>query len=205
LTSWSSEHPHQPPINSDTEKTDCQLLIRAATVTDLDFIAQIIAESFHCQTGFWAWLFPLLRLGIHEDLKHRFATASPHHVCLVAIDNANGVNKIVGTVELGVRFSDSWTRMGKSFPYLSNLAVLPQYRRQGAASKLLKRSEEFIQKWGFTDVYLHVLEENHHARQLYLKLGYRVHLVESNWGTSWFKRSWRDGSRSRQIFLHKKL
>jgi ribosomal protein S18 acetylase RimI-like enzyme len=198
LTSWFSEHTHQPPTNSDTEKTTCQLSIRAATSTDLDLVAQIIAESFHNQSGFWGWLFPLLRIGIHEDLKHRLATASPHHVCLVAIDNTSGVDNIVGTVELGVRFSDTWTCVGKSFPYLSNLAVLPQYRRQGAASKLLKRGEKFIQEWGFADVYLHVLEENHQARQLYLKLGYRVHLIENNWNSFLFKRS-------RQIFLHKHL
>jgi ribosomal protein S18 acetylase RimI-like enzyme len=205
LTSWSSENPHQPPINSDSAENTRQLFVRAATMADLDFVAQIIAESFHSQTGFWGWLFPLLRLGIHEDLKHRLATTSPHHICLVAIENISGVDKVIGTVELGVRFCDNWTCTGKSFPYLSNLAVLPQYRRQGAASKLLQQGEKFIQEWGFTDVYLHVLEENHHARQLYLKLGYRVHLVETNLNSFSFMRSLRDVSRSRQMFLHKKL
>jgi ribosomal protein S18 acetylase RimI-like enzyme len=198
LTSWFSDHSHQPPSNSDTEQTIRQLSIRVATPADLGLVAQIIAESFHHQSGFWGWLFPLLRIGIHEDLKHRLATASPHHVCLVAVDNTNGVDNIIGTIELGVRFSDHWTRLGKSFPYLSNLAVLPQYRRQGAASKLLRRGEKFIQEWGFADVYLHVLEDNHQARQLYFKLGYKVHLIESNWNSFLFKRS-------RQFFLHKQL
>ncbi len=189
-------HPHhQQPI----DPTSCQFQIRTAIPADLIGVAQIITESFHSHKGIWGWAFPLLRLGIYEDLRHRMASPAPRHVCLVALEATNGeTNNLVGSVELGVRYSDSWNQVGAGFPYLSNLAVHPKYRRHGVASGLLNSCEKVSQEWGFQDLYLHVLENNHQARQLYFKLGYRVHKVESNWNTFFLRRS-------SQMLLHKHL
>lgn len=165
---------------------------------DIDAIAQIITESFHSPTGFWGWAYPLLRLGIYEDLKHRLGDRKPNQACLVVIDTGCSPPIPIGTVELGLRFSDAWTQVGRNFPYLSNLAVHPQYRRQGIASKLLLGCEQLVKEWGFNDIYLHVLEKNEQARELYFKQGYRVHKVENPhilW--CWYH--------PRQIFLHKHL
>lgn len=186
-------HPYyQQPIDPASR----HFQIRMATPADLVSVAQIIAESFHSQKGMWGWAFPLLRLGIYEDLRHRMVSPASRHVCLVALDYTTGANNLVGTVELGVRYSDSWSQVGLGFPYLSNLAVHPNYRRHGVASELLNSCEKISQEWGFKDLYLHVLENNHQARQLYFKLGYRVHKVESNWNTFFFRRS-------SQMLLHK--
>lgn len=190
---------HQEPVLAAALAASLQLQIRAATPADLTGVAQIIAESFHSQSGMFGWLFPLLRLGIYEDLRHRLASPAPHHVCLVAVDaTADAASDLVGTVELGVRFGDSWMQVGRGFPYLSNLAVHPKYRRQGAASGLLTGCEKVALSWGFQDLYLHVLENNHQARQLYFKLGYQVHKVESHLNALFL-------GRSRQILLHKRL
>nr|WP_026082470.1 GNAT family N-acetyltransferase [Mastigocladopsis repens] len=190
---------HQEPVLAAALAASCQFQIRAATPPDLTSVAQIIAESFHSQSGLLGWLFPLLRLGIYEDLRHRLASPAPHQVCLVAVDTtADAASSLVGTVELGMRFSDSWMQVGRSCPYLSNLAVHPQYRRQGAASGLLIACEKVALSWGFQDLYLHVLENNHQARHLYFKLGYQVHKVESHLNTFFLRRS-------RQILLHKRL
>lgn len=196
LTSWFFDPHYQEPVVTDSAHHQFQ--IRAATSADLTGIAQIIAESFHSQHGLWGWAFPLLRLGIYEDFRHRLSSPAPHHVCLVAVDTNSTANNLVGTVELGVRFADSWIQVGRSFPYLSNLAVHPKYRRHGVASGLLISCQQVSQEWGFQDLYLHVLENNYQARQLYFKLGYRVHQVESNWNTFLL-------GRSRQILLHKHL
>jgi ribosomal protein S18 acetylase RimI-like enzyme len=199
LKSWSF-HPHYlPPVTDAGASTARQLQIRAATSADLTSIAQIIAESFHVQRGFWGWAFPLFRLGIYEDLRYRLSSPSPHHLCLVAVDASVGAaHQVVGTVELGLRFSDGWAYANKCFPYLSNLAVDPKYRRHGVASGLLRSCEQVSQEWGFQDMYLHVLENNHQARRLYFKLGYRVRQVEPHWQGFFL-------NRSRQIFLHKHL
>ncbi|WP_242072054.1 GNAT family N-acetyltransferase [Nostoc sp. FACHB-110] len=199
LTSWFFDSYHQQPITSATNQAAKQFHIRAATPADLTGISQIIAESFHSQTGFWGWAFPLLRLGIYEDFRQRLSSSAPHHICLVAVDTSTpGVNNVVGTVELGLRFHDSWKQSGKSFPYLSNLAVAHKYRRHGVASKLLTSCEDICREWGYQDLYLHVLEDNHQARQLYCKLGYRMHKVDYNWNLFFIKSP-------RQLFLHKHL
>jgi ribosomal protein S18 acetylase RimI-like enzyme len=186
---------HQQPI----DPASYQFQIRTATSADLIGVAQIITESFHSHNGIWGWAFPLLRLGIYEDLRHRMASPAPRHVCLVALEgNAGDTNNLVGSVELGIRYSDSWSQVGGGFPYLSNLAVNPKYRRHGVASGLLTSCEKVSREWGFQDLYLHVLENNYQARQLYFKLGYRVHKVESNWNTFFLRRS-------SQMLLHKSL
>ncbi|MBD2137334.1 GNAT family N-acetyltransferase [Anabaena sp. FACHB-1237] len=173
-----------------------QMEIRRATLDDLMSVAQIIAESFHSQTGFWGWAFPLFRLGIYEDLRHRLVLSLSHHVCLVVVDVSDG--KIIGTAELAVKFIDVGRWGQKSCPYLSNLAVKPEYRRIGVASNLLTKCEEITQCWGYEDLYLHVLEKNASACQLYLKLQYDVSHIDSYWKGIIL-------NSSRQMLLHKKI
>lgn len=168
------------------------LHIRAAQLNDLTGVAEILTDSFHSQQGILGWAYPLLRLGIYEDLRNRLRSTSPHHVCLVA---AIG-DKLAGTVEMGVRSIE--LRASSSYPYLSNLAVHPDARRQGVAGKLLLNCERVALSWGFHDLYLHVLENNHQARQLYFKLGYQLHSFDSSWS------AWLLG-RPRQLLLHKHL
>lgn len=198
LTPWFFQSSHQEPVTHTQAQEKGKFQIRAAIPVDLTGVAEIITESFHSPNSIWGWAFPLLRLGIYEDLRHRLASRTPHHVCLVAVDTTAATDNLVGTVELNVRFGDSFSAAGKSFPYLSNLAVHPKYRRLGAACKLLCECEKVAREWGFEDIYLHVLENNHHARKLYLKAGYRVHKVELYWNAFFI-------GRSRQILLHKHL
>lgn len=197
-SSFYHQSQQEPPPALIPEPTG-QYQVRLAQYEDLEAIAQIIAESFHSSQGFWGWAFPLLRLGISEDLKHRVTSTKPHQACLVAIDTNYSQNIPIGTVELGLRYSDRWTQLGRSYPYLSNLAVHPQYRRRGVASGLLRRSEELVKEWGFKDIYLHVLEKNQQARKLYFKQGYRVHheMEAHSILCPWH--------RPRQLFLHKYL
>ena len=198
LTPWFFNSSQPKSIASTHTQASSLFQVRVAISSDLHGVSQIIAESFHSHHGMWGWTFPLLRLGIYEDLRHRLVLRDPHHICLVAVDSIAGIKHLVGTVEMTVRFSDSWTQVGKSFPYLSNLAVNPQYRRQGAAYKLLKSCEQVALSWGFQELYLHVLENNQQAQRLYFKLGYRVYKIESDWNKFVF---WR----SRQLLLHKCL
>lgn len=192
-----SQSEQEPPESSTSEPT-CQFLVRPVGDDEIEAIAQIITESFHSSSGFWGWTFPILRLGIYEDLKHRLLSTKPNQACLVAINTIESPYLPVGTVELGLRFSDGWTQVGRSFPYLSNLAVHPQFRRRGVASQLLQGCERLVQEWGFKDIYLHVLEQNEQARQLYFQQGYRVKKVEK-------KCLFWPWSHPRQIFLHKHL
>ena len=185
----------------------CHFQIRAALPGDLTSLAEILADSFHSHQGILGWAYPLLRLGIYEDLLNRLRSTSPHHICLVAVEGAastategcgHSARNIAGTVEMALRSTEPFARRTGRYLYLSNLAVRSTYRRRGVANQLLLNCERVAVEWGFQDLYLHVLENNHQARQLYFKLGYRLHKVDSSWNT------WLLG-RPRQLFLHKHL
>lgn len=167
-----------------------RLAIQMAKSQDLATLADILAESFHSRTGILGWMYPLFRLGIYEDLQNRVQTRSEYYVCLVANYYPRTVNLgscplippiTAGTVEITVRPADPWQANSVRYPYLSNLAVHPQYRRQGVARALLKNGEQVVQKWGFSEIYLHVLANNQGARQLYTDVGYRLHKAEFDW------------------------
>lgn len=176
--------------------------IRVAQVRDLTTLAEILTDSFHSRTGFMRWAYPMLRLGIYEDLRNRLRSNSPHYVCLVAVTNTSTVKDagevVAGTVELALRSPPSWQPCASQYPYISNLAVRKSCRRQGVARQLLLACERTSLEWGFQDLYLHVLENNYQARQLYLKTGYQLHQVEPSYG------AWLFGCPKR-LFLHKNL
>jgi ribosomal protein S18 acetylase RimI-like enzyme len=198
------------------------LKIRAAKPQDLDYLAEILANSFHSRGGITGWFYPLFRLGIYEDLRHRLQSSSSRYVCLVGIYRGspggetqdslwvepevtgNNVNLqqrdyLVGTVEMTLRSTNPWRFYnGSGYPYLSNLAVQSDYRRQGVARQLLLACEQIALNWGYQDLYLHVLENNHKARGLYSQLGYRLHEVDSNWACMLL-------GKPRQLLLHKRL
>lgn len=201
-----------------------RFFIREAQAKDLATLAEILTDSFHPPEGLKGLMHPLLRLGIHEDLRTRLRSSSPHSICLVAldvpfsripqqpdrfpedpaqIDAATEGCAIVGTVEMTLRCiktpaSPAWQLTQSQHPYLSNLAVSAPYRRRQGASQLLYACEQIALQWGFPDIYLHVLENNRPARRLYYKTGYRVCSIESTC-TAWLF------GQPRRMLLHKRL
>lgn len=161
-----------------------------------------------------AWLLPLIRLGMQEDLKYRLRQQQGY-ACFVAELQATTLQggtlqapefqptnprnfQIVGTIEVSLRNPNFLGRPQFTYPYLANLAVHPDYRQQGIARRLIQMCEQKIVNWGAQDLYLHVLEENFPARKLYLDLGYSTQSLARMYG---FRRQ----SRSLRIFLHKKI
>jgi len=198
--------------------------VRVAASKDLALLADLLALSFHSGEGFVDWLYPVLRLGIYEDLKNRLRSGSEHYICLVvemrclvspanslrinsvepSIEDgtdkyrSNRVECLAGTVEMALRSRLPWQIPSLDYPYLSNLAVHPEYRRQGVAQELLSNCEKTAREWGFDEIYLHVLENNHAARQLYYQAGYRLEQVDGHWS------NWLLGQ-PRRMFLRKQL
>jgi ribosomal protein S18 acetylase RimI-like enzyme len=185
----------QLPANFTSDQ-NCRFEIRAAQIEDVPGLTDILADSFHSQEGVLGWAYPFLKLGIYEDLRNRLRTTTRHHICLVAADCNAKSDRLAGIVELSLRSKNPFTN--QRFPYISNLAVRRHYRRRGVAQKMLLKCEQIALAWEYQDLYLHVLENNHQARQLYCKLGYQLDQVDFNWST------WLLG-RPRQILLHKQL
>jgi ribosomal protein S18 acetylase RimI-like enzyme len=163
-------------------------------------ISEILTDSFPLTPPFMPWLNPLIRAGIHEDLRSRLRSTTPHYACLVAIDARpqRGEESLVGTVEIGLRTGNPWQPKTSQYVYLSNLAVRQSMRRQGIAQQLLLSCERRVADWGYRRVYLHVLETNEQAKQLYFKLGYEVEEIQPSWGSFLF-------GQPKRIFLRKEL
>jgi ribosomal protein S18 acetylase RimI-like enzyme len=189
---------------SVAERKSISIAVRAARLGDLHDLAEVLAQSFHPPAGWMSWAYPLLKLGIQEDLRSRLQEQSPHYLCLTALASCkesyltdeiqdsmprdrkkalkkagSDLGKIAGTIEIALRSSGAIAL--KQYAYISNLAVSQPYRRQGVARKLLLNCEPMALDWGFREIYLHVLEDNQQARQLYSSSGYRLHRVESSW------------------------
>lgn len=159
--------------------------VRPANPGDLNQLADILASSFYGSTGWQSWVYPLLRIGIYEALKQRFRYAPPHYVCLAGVSiSASSVSTpadwIVGTVELSPKRHPPWQKGLVRQLYLSNLAVRSAYRRTGVARQLLMACERIAHTGEFSELYLHVMEDNRAARQLYEQAGYELEQAEIN-------------------------
>jgi ribosomal protein S18 acetylase RimI-like enzyme len=175
--------PNQPNLVEPSNFAASDFVIRDVNSQDLDSIAEILADSFHSRTGIMQWLYPVLRLGIYEDLRSRLRSKPPNQIGLVAViptlRDASGNEFVAGTIEMAMR-SSFGLRSPQSL-YISNLAVSKAFRRQGVADKLLQACELKALEWGFRELDLHVLDNNYPARQLYQKNGYKLQEDEHDW------------------------
>ncbi|MEP0909634.1 GNAT family N-acetyltransferase [Leptolyngbya sp. GB1-A1] len=199
--------------------------VRAARQQDLTNLAEVLTSSFHSSTGTMGWLYPLLRQGIYEDMRMRMRlsqggtakrSTQAHYACLVAVRRMSsqeavfesrasespqlavaGSDRLVGTVEISLKTGSPFLRQSP-YLYLSNLAVLAEYRQQGVAQQLLRVCERVALDWGYQDLYLHVLEDNARAQRLYSKAGYEVERIDTTLTSVLL-------GRSRQMFLHKSI
>lgn len=172
--------------------------VRSASTQDLKSLAEILTDSFFPADKLWAWMRPLFKLGMYEDLRGRLRADSPHYRCLVVSQGiviaSRRQETIIATAEIALKAN---SLLANPIPYISNLAVSPDHRRRGIARKLLFRCEQIAAEWGFNELSLHVLDDNLAARELYSNSGYRLQKVDG-WLSSWLF------NRPRRLFLHKK-
>ncbi|KAF9680602.1 hypothetical protein SADUNF_Sadunf06G0138800 [Salix dunnii] len=65
--------------------------------------------------------------------------------------------------------------------YLSNVCVAKELHRNGLGYDLIATSKAVAQKWGITDLYVHVAVNNEPAKQLYMKSGFVYENDEPAW------------------------
>ncbi len=194
---------HNPARSPLTSNGCCptSLKIRATRLEDLPSLVVLLAESFYPPGSWMSWLSPLLQMGIHQELRGRMRSTSLNHACLVALQDVPGSSadgNVAGTVEVALRTLLPWQFSASKHPYISNLAVKPNYRRQRVAQHLLLACEQRVLEWGFRDLYLHVLENNQPAQQLYAKVGYKVQCIDCIWPQFLL-------GQPRRLLLHKHL
>lgn len=168
----------QSLVRSPTEQPD-SVRVRAARTEDLPRIIAVLLGSFYPQIEATHWFYWLMRIGIREDIKTRLKTHSSQYACLVAArvsattSRQQSAGTVVGTIEISQRLCETWRFFPPKRAYLSNLAIDPSHRRQGAAKQLLHTCERVALQWGFDCAYLHVMADNQAARSLYAQAGYQ--------------------------------
>lgn len=188
----ASKIPKQPTVPSQPI-SGASFQIRPADLKDIKALAEVLIHSFHISQSWISWFYPLLKLGIYEDLRTRLRANSPYYQCLVALTLET--EEIIGTAEISLR---SWLMTHTRSCYISNLAVSQAYRRQGIAKQLLLKCEKIAREWNCQTLYLHVLEDNIAAKQLYLSSGYQWQRVENT------LRSWLF-NQPKRLLLEKKV
>ncbi len=174
---------------------DLKLTIHPATAEDTKATSTILVQSFYDFPNFANWIYPFLQFTINEDLRYRLRSQSPLYRCFVAklalpnnqiqVPESDSRIVVVGTIEIALRSSFLWSTTPQ-YPYISNLAVAPDFRRLGIGHQLLTQCEQTALDWGYQETRLHVLDSNDAAKQLYCNNGYQIAQVEANWGNLWF-------------------
>jgi ribosomal protein S18 acetylase RimI-like enzyme len=143
------------------------VLVRRAEPQDLAALARLLVDCFELYPLQQSWMAPIVGVGIQLDLSQRLL--GQQYACLLA-ETATG--EIVGTIEVSYRQPLPWQWNEPPYPYLANLAVSPEQRQQGVASRLLTAAELIVAGWGYAGVSLHVMSDNQAALGLYQRSGY---------------------------------
>lgn len=179
--------------------------LRRAQLGDLPALTDLLTNSFYGSNHQPFWLQAILRFSIQADLRQRIQHSPKNHACWVAIHRPNAPesqspSQLVGTIELSLRSPltlgwplniETWLAPNRTFPYISNLAVASRFRRQGIAQKLLQRCEQTAITWKQPELYLHVLETNQAARNLYNLAGFGFERVDPSLESMLFNRDHR--------------
>ncbi|WP_348945832.1 GNAT family N-acetyltransferase [Chitinibacter sp. FCG-7] len=138
------------------------MLIRYATLDDLDLIAPLFAayRVFYEQ----AHDLPAARRFIGDRLRLR------ESVILLALDEKCGTNEALGFVQMYPAFSSVACQ---GILLLNDLFVAQTARRQGVARQLLERAKEHGLSVGAAKLKLSTANTNQLAQKLYESLGYQ--------------------------------
>jgi ribosomal protein S18 acetylase RimI-like enzyme len=208
MTDFACHFPFLPAAHSSaTNSATADLprsFIREANLGDVTQLTELLASSFYHRTGWLYWVYPVIKLGIQEDLRQRLKAEKSNYVCLTALTDTSGnlnlplTPHIAGTVELSQRQAWPWQGLNPKYAYISNLAVAPGFRRQGIAGRLLATCETLALSWNVRNLYLHVMEDNLAARRLYQRAGFQLFQSEETAAT-WL------GFQPRRLLMHKLL
>lgn len=97
---------------------------------------------------------------------------------------------VVGTLDISqcMKLPDEITGMkpqgiGADFAraYLSNVCVAKELHRNGLGHELVSKAKSVAEKWGITDLYVHVAVDNEPAKMLYIKSGFVYESDEPAW------------------------
>ena len=169
-------------------------------VLDLSQAAQILADGFYSETHTFSrwWEKIQTQMSLESNLPNPIS--HPQHEMWVACQNPTGQviafcevdNRPPTTTSMSTQTDDLIVR-----PYMCNLAVHEDWRKQGLAQQMIRQCEASVELWQDQYVlYLKVKEHNIPAINLYTKLGYEVFATQLDSKTQEtllvMKRDWTD-------------
>ncbi|CAM9770088.1 unnamed protein product [Choristocarpus tenellus] len=151
---------------------DGDLGVQPASWSDLQAISRILVSVFR-KRSLW---FPVQCLMKLDNLQQRFHTLKmndPRHEMLVAVRGGS----ILGFADIdGSDGEQSGRRPGDPpRPFLSDLAVSTEQRRQGVGTAIVRACEDLCVQWGFDRVYLKADATDIPAMRFYESLNFTVH------------------------------
>jgi ribosomal protein S18 acetylase RimI-like enzyme len=170
-----------------------QIKYRTAKSSDISSISRLLIETFEGDIPSWNILQrKLAQDGYQKQLSKRMKelvqAGDTQHALIVAIDM--DIDRVAGFMELGtmpspVPIMTTWqgveTTSRPEMPFLANLAVGEDYRRQQMGTKLVQLALKIAEKWSIdipsiqlenAAVYLAVEKENAAAVSLYDRLDF---------------------------------
>jgi len=186
---------YQSDADADaTEQQPFAFQIQTCQYADLNPVSDIIMDSFYETKTSWRRLLKLAELNrlqqnfpyVDTDLHQMFVavaaqvtekddktTSSPSTSTTTILHPRT----VIGFVDIDARPCRPEIQLPR--PYLSDLAVHPNYRRKGVAKALIQACEDFIRTIPRKELYIRVEETNAAAVDMYMnKLNYQSQGVE---------------------------
>lgn len=209
--------------DKDTTPTTTTFQIREAQYSDLAQAADLMTDGFYPELRNNPIMRPIRYVLELDRLQNNFPyDRDGRHYYLVVNEIGDGMTNrnVIGFCDIDGRIptvaaaqtnsTDSVSTLLSQFtkriirpqPYFSDLAIDPNYRRQGIASALMKEAESRATNMGFEELYLGVRSTNELALNMYSNIGYEsiipqgemVDFLAIQKGVSLLRRSLTDGS-----------
>lgn len=150
---------------------DIELLVRAATADDDEFILGLIERFVDFELPKWRKR-NVVTEGIRQDLLRQMEEQPAGSFMFVAEDDSSGER--VGFLHLQT-VTDFFT--GHQNCHISDLAVIRSHDGKGIGRALLDYAERFAREHRYERLQLSVFPGNERARKLYEEAGYGVDIL----------------------------
>jgi ribosomal protein S18 acetylase RimI-like enzyme len=150
---------------------DIELLVRAATADDDEFILGLIERFVDFELPKWRKR-NVVTEGIRQDLLRQMEEQPAGSFMFVAEDDSSGQR--VGFLHLQT-VTDFFT--GHQNCHISDLAVIRSHDGKGIGRALLDYAERFAREHRYERLQLSVFPGNERARKLYEEAGYGVDIL----------------------------
>jgi ribosomal protein S18 acetylase RimI-like enzyme len=144
--------------------------IRPAAAEDYDAVTRVFTSELAHHAALLPDRFQMIDLVMSRQWFEDMLAQANKTLQLALVDGS--IAGLILLIEL-VSLDDPIYRP-RRFLEVDELAVLPEYRRQGIGRRLMETAEQIAAARGISTVELHVWEANDQARAFYDHLGYRT-------------------------------